>query len=342
MTAEFAAVAAECSYELPAFPVFSTLHGRLLGDDEPMDAQYWTAHVRATVRFADAAVAAIQADPTHLVEFGAKRTLGPMITRSHPDAPVALNVATDLTGTVASLYRDGLGPTGTCCTHPSSGSAPAQRLFVQHRKPVLDQGKTAQASSRRHCALRDRLTKDSTMDNLIALFREQAAVLAAYGQGGMSAVAPVGSAPQANPAIDTAAIVRCEIARVSGFPEKNLRPTQTISGDLGFDSIMVADVFSGLTRKLPGVLIDPAGFNPATADRRRDRHGGRPATRGRSGGCFGGGPAVAPQFQISEFEEVKALQPPVRLWRGHSASRIPTSWSTTELPVTPRSSTARR
>ena len=110
MTAEFASVAAECSYELPAFPIFSTLHGRLLGDDEPMDADYWTAHVRATVRFADAAAEAMQAEPTHLVEFGAKRTLGPMITRSHDGAPPALNVATDLTGTVAALYRDGLNP----------------------------------------------------------------------------------------------------------------------------------------------------------------------------------------------------------------------------------------
>ncbi len=110
MTAEFASVAAACSYQLPAFPIFSTLHGRLLGDDEPMDADYWTAHVRATVRFADAAAEAMQAEPTHLVEFGAKRTLGPMITRSHEGAPPALNVATDLTGTIAALYRDGLNP----------------------------------------------------------------------------------------------------------------------------------------------------------------------------------------------------------------------------------------
>ncbi|HTI75145.1 MAG TPA: type I polyketide synthase, partial [Mycobacterium sp.] len=110
MTAAFASVAAVCSYELPAFPIFSTLHGRLLGDDEPMDADYWTAHVRATVRFADAAAEAIQADPTHLVEFGAKRTLGPMITRSHEGAPPALNPATDLTRTIAALYRDGLNP----------------------------------------------------------------------------------------------------------------------------------------------------------------------------------------------------------------------------------------
>ena len=37
----------------------------------------------ATVRFADAATEAMQAEPTRMVEFGAKRTLAPMITRSH-------------------------------------------------------------------------------------------------------------------------------------------------------------------------------------------------------------------------------------------------------------------
>ena len=141
MTAEFASVAAECSYELPAFPIFSTLHGRLLGDDEPMDADYWTAHVRATVRFADAAAEAMQAEPTHLVEFGAKRTLAPMITRSHEGAPPALNVATDLTGTVAALYRDGLNPDWNLLyPNEARAGAPAQRLLVQHRQPVLDQG----------------------------------------------------------------------------------------------------------------------------------------------------------------------------------------------------------
>ena len=144
------------------------------------------------------------------------------------------------------------------------------------------------------------------MDNLIALFREQAAVLAAYGQGNLPTLAPAEPAPQANPTVDTTAIVRAEIARVSGFPERNLRTTQTIAGDLGFDSIMVADVFSGLTRKIPGVTIDPAGFNPDTtiAD-----------VIGMAGGqAQEAAPtetpetqAVTPQFRIGEFEEVKAL-----------------------------------
>jgi 8-amino-7-oxononanoate synthase len=151
-----------------------------------------------------------------------------------------------------------------------------------------------------------RSTKDSTMDNLIALFREQAAVLAAYGQGNLPTVPSAEAAPQSNSDDDTTAIVRTEIARVSGFPEKNLRPTQTIAGDLGFDSIMVADVFTGLTRKLPGVTIDPEGFNPDTtiADMigmaGGHAHEAQPAYARET-------PAVTPQFQIGEFEEVRAL-----------------------------------
>ncbi len=100
--------------------------------------------------------------------------------------------------------------------------------------------------------------------------------------------------------------MRSEIARVSGFPEKNLRTTQTIAGDLGFDSIMVADVFSGLARKIPGVTIDPAGFGPATtiADvigmAGGQAHQSTPAEAPEA-------QAVTPQFRIGEFEEVKAL-----------------------------------
>jgi len=317
MTAEFASVAAECIYQLPAFPIFSTLHGRLLGDDEPMDADYWTAHVRATVRFADAAAEAMQAEPTHLVEFGAKRTLAPMITRSHDGAPPALNIATDLRGTVAALYRDGLNPdwnllypTEARTAHQISGYSfsTSNRFWIKEQAAGATQPATLGAAP--SAITTTNTTKDSTMDNLIALFREQAAVLAAYGPGNLPVGpmddAPAEPAPQANPAADTTAIVRAEIARVSGFPETNLRTTQTIAGDLGFDSIMVADVFSGLARKIPGVAIDPAGFGEATtiAD-----------VIGMAGGqvhqtstaAAPAAQAVTPQFRIGEFEEVKAL-----------------------------------
>ncbi|MDT5102371.1 MAG: hypothetical protein QOC76_6108 [Mycobacterium sp.] len=320
MTAEFAAVAAECTYELPVFPVFSTLHGRLLGDDEPMDADYWTAHIRATVRFADAATEAMTAEPTHLVEFGAKRTLAPMIMRSHEGAPHALSVATDLIGTVVALYRDGLNPDWNLL-YPTEARA-AHRLsgyaFSTANRFWIKEGAVPTATSRaaQKAVTATDSTKDSTMDNLIALFREQTAVLAAYGQGNPPTVTPAMAASQANsvsnvaglpaPAVDTTAIVRAEIARVSGFPEKNLRTTQTIAGDLGFDSIMVADVFSGLARKIPGVTIDPAGYGPATTIADVIGMAGGQAHEAQPADALGAR-AVTPQFQIGEFEEVRAL-----------------------------------
>jgi 8-amino-7-oxononanoate synthase len=300
MTAEFAAIAAECSYELPAFPIYSTLRGRLLGDDEPMDADYWTAHIGATVQFADAAGEAIEAEPTHLVEFGSRRTLAPMIMRAHEGAPPALAVAAGLRETVAALYRDGLNPNWNLLypneaqvTHRLSGYefSTANRFWIKEQTPAAPIPTATD-------------TEDSTMDNLIALFREQAAVLAAHSQRNLPAAAATEAvAPQTKPDIDATAIVRSEIARVSGFPENGLRATQTIVGDLGFDSIMVADLFSGITRKVPAVKLDPAGFGAATtiAD-----------VIGMSGGqviqsVAPEPPAATPQFRISEFEEVKAL-----------------------------------
>ena len=143
----------------------------------------------------------MQAEPTHLVEFGAKRTLGPMITRSHEGAPPALAVATDLTGTVAALYRDGLNPDWNLL-YPNEARA-AHRLSgytfsTANRFWIRESARAAQ--TRRSPSFATDSTKDSTMDNLIALFREQAAVLAAYGQGNLPAVAPAEAAPQANPA----------------------------------------------------------------------------------------------------------------------------------------------
>jgi 8-amino-7-oxononanoate synthase len=295
MTSRFGAIAAEMSYQLPAFPIFSTLHGRMLGDDETMDADYWTEHIGMTVQFADAVAEALQAEPTHLVEFGAKRTLGPMITRAHEGAPAALTVAAGLAEAIAALYRDGLDPDWNLLyrndarvAHRISGYSFStdNRFWIKHQAPTPT------------------VAKDSTMDNLIALFREQAAVLATYGQGTVAAVPTTAPAPQANPAVDTTAIVRSEIARLSGFPEHKLRVTQTMTGDLGFDSIMVADMFSGLTRKIPGVTIDPSGFGPATTIADVIAMAGGHVQDSAAPEVV---PAVTAQFRIGDFEEVKAL-----------------------------------
>jgi 8-amino-7-oxononanoate synthase len=298
MLADFADVAGQCSYQVPILPIFSTLRGRMLGDDEPLDADYWIDHIRQTVLFADAVTEAMQADPTHLVEFGAKRTLGPMITRAHDGAPPALAVASGMSETIAALYCDGLNPNWDLL-YPSEARIPhrlsgyvfstANRFWITEQEPTSTL-MTATAP------------KDSTMDNLIALFREQAAVLAAYGHGS-PATAELPSPP--SPGVDVAGVVLTEVARVSGYPESSLRTTQSIVGDLGFDSIMVTDVFGGITRKLPGATFDAAGFGPATTIAELIAMAGG----GSTPAAIDAAPAAAvpPQTRISDFEEVKAL-----------------------------------
>ncbi len=309
MLEEFAAVAAACTFDLPSIPIYSTLRGRLLDPDEPMDAAYWIAHATGTVRFADATTAALQDQPTHLIELGPRRTLAPMITRAHPEITVSAlaplpgpdATGSELIDTVVALYRDGFDPEWNRLYTPH---AQIPHRLSGYQFATTNRSWIQPATISQHLPQTPEPTVDTdetTMDNLIALFREQAAVLASLSQAS-SPTAQIGIAATHSVA-DMTALVRAEVARVSGFPEESLRPVQTIMGDLGFDSIMVADLFNGLTRKFPGVKIDLTGFGQATtiADL-IGMAGGRvqesPAPEA---------PAVTPQFRISEFEEVVAL-----------------------------------
>lgn len=301
MVAEFAAVATQCRYQLPLIPMFSTLRGGIPDRDEPMDAQYWTAHVRATVRFGAAVTEALQTHPTHLVEFGSRPTLAPMIIRSHPDAPPVLSVARGVAETAAALYRDGLNPDWDTL-YPADARV-AHRLGGYEFSTANRYRITEQAGpTSRHDTGTD-TDKEPTMESLVALFREQAAVLAAYR--GIDLPAELTTHLESPSQVDISAVVRAEIARVSGFPAARLHLSSTIVGDLGFDSIMVTDLISGLKRKLPGRQVDLAAFGPDTmiADVVAMAGGsvGEPAEEATQP------PAVTPQFRISDFEEVKAL-----------------------------------
>ena len=107
------------------------------------------------------------------------------------------------------------------------------------------------------------------MDQLIALFREQAAVLAAAAQRR--------SLPSRRPARrrrrDAGRVPRRRRRRRDRvahgsrpgqrIPRAALKTTQTIVGDLGFDSIMVTDLFGGVSRAFPGLVVEPTGSRPA-------------------------------------------------------------------------------
>ncbi|ANS28180.1 polyketide synthase [Rhodococcus opacus] len=322
----FAEVAADCSYGPPAIPIFSTTRGRLLDVDEPMDAAYWTDHITATVRFADAAAAALTCDPTHLIEVGPARILLPLTARAHPESPARhlapcpgpAATGTELPDTLAALYRDGLGPAWDALYEPE---ARVRRRLGGYRFATTSRFWTPDDAPAAAAQTADtapptvtREPEDTTMDQLIALFREQAAVLAAAN--GVPAVAlPAPATPDvgAGPATavgDVATRVRTEVARVSGFPAAALKATQTIVGDLGFDSIMITDLFAGVSRAFPGLVVEPTWFSPSRTlgdviEHVTAHHA--PGPRPTVTTVPEPEQTVAPEFRIAEFPEVQAL-----------------------------------
>ncbi|GGN69424.1 type I polyketide synthase [Nocardia rhizosphaerihabitans] len=333
MLEKFAVVARECTYRAPALPIYSTVRGRLLDPAETMDAEYWVEHVGATVLFGDALAAAVEADPTHVVEIGPRRMLTPLVGRLRPDllprcltpSPGPGATGRELAETVAALHRDGLDPDWDHLY------APEQR--VRRRLPVYDFS-TEHRFWLEPATLTTPATpaEDTTMDQMIALFREQNALLASMAPGA-TATRPPGAtgslapgtattlaSPQAGPAVDPAAIagiVRAECGRVSGYSVDRLRDTETLTGELGFDSMMLSDLFGGLMRKLPGLQVDPSWPSAATTlgdvvDYVTGQVAGTPAPApvvpGPAPAPEPAPVAVTPEYRIADFPEVKAIE----------------------------------
>lgn len=339
MLAEFEAAAGECTYRAPSLPIYSTVYGRLLEPGETMDAAYWTTHIRTTVRFGQAAEAALDTAPTHVIEVGPRRVLTPLISRIRPEfagrclapSPGPGATGSEFAETIAALYRDGFDPDWDRLYEPEQRvrrRLPVYEFSTEHRFWVES---PAQPESPTRTASPDHSEDTTTMDQMIALFREQNALLAQLAHraagsqtpkggghdgaaagfadrgcspvgAGVSDTTAVGSAPAVTlpvgsalvraevvgtqtvapeavaatgvraaadaattatpPASDREAttIVYAEAARVSGYPVERLTAAQTLSGDLGFDSIMTADLFTGIVRRMPGLVMDPARF----------------------------------------------------------------------------------
>ena len=280
---DFRAVAADVTHHEPTIPIYSTVHGRLLDVGEPMDSDYWAEQIIATVRFADAIVDAFESQPTHLIEVGPRKVLAPLIRRIGTDEtpPVLVSCpGPDATGAeldevVAALYLEGFDPQWDALYEPAQRvrrRLGGYEFSTQHRSWVqatpashpVPRGAEAPWTPPELPALP---AGDVTADQLIALFREQAALIAAHTGANVSGPGPPATrapdrAVEAS-AIDTgvvAASLRAEIARVSGFPEDGLTADQKLAADLGFDSIMVNDLVARLTRELPELTISPSLF----------------------------------------------------------------------------------
>ncbi|NEW46407.1 type I polyketide synthase [Nocardia cyriacigeorgica] len=309
MLAEFEAAAGACTYRAPNLPIYSTVRGRLLEPGEPMDATYWTEHISATVRFGEAIDAALATTPTHIVEVGPRKVLTPLVGRNQPDsatrclAPSPGPGATgrELSDVVAALHRDGFDPDWEPLYEPGQRvrrRLPAYEFSTEHRfwlepragvtspaqpEPGIDSNSPVRQELRTITTSQAQ-PEDTTMDQMIALFREQNALLARLAHAPADSPAPssiagaaVGAAVADVPGVSepvagtgagrgaigiahAAGIVHAEAARVTGYPADRLRDGHTLGGDLGFDSIMTADLFTGISRRATGLIIDPARF----------------------------------------------------------------------------------
>ncbi len=331
MLAEFEAVASTCAYRTATLPIYSTVHGRPLEPEEVMDAGYWTEHVRATVRFGDAVTAALATDPTHLVEVGPRRVLAAAVRGIDPalgclsPSPGPNATGDELAATVAALYRDGLDPVWDELYEPAQRvrrRLPVYEFSLAHRFWVEPPDVGASAQDPKPTPAQAQ-TEGTMIEPLITLFREQNALLAGLLATPTEAPGPHLDTARRDPAPDAIAdIVRAELARVSGFPANRLHDSRTLGDGLGFDSLMLTDLFAGLARKLPRTTIDPTlitgtttlgeviahftGQHPDPATERTlpiytpsPPETTSPATEARS--------TIEPEYRISDFTEVRAV-----------------------------------
>ncbi|MFF9622811.1 type I polyketide synthase [Streptomyces griseosporeus] len=71
--------------------------------------------------------------------------------------------------------------------------------------------------------------------------------------------------PGGGPAGGAERVVREQIARISAFPLDHLRGDQSLVDDLGFDSLMLTDLFTSLKRRWPSLTIDERCARPTVA-----------------------------------------------------------------------------
>ncbi len=76
---------AKVSLSAPSMPIVSTLTGEALGDDEARSVDYWTRHLRGTVRFSSALLIQLAQPQQVLLEIG-PRTALTTLARQHPQS----------------------------------------------------------------------------------------------------------------------------------------------------------------------------------------------------------------------------------------------------------------
>ncbi len=254
----FAAVAELVGGGVPRVPVYSTVHGRLLAKNEPMDAAYWTRHVSAPVLFADAAERLLEVNPAALIEVGPKPILSSLIRRVgaqpgrralHP-APKEESGGRDLAAAVAELFRLGVDPEWSAlydeADRRGSAALAPYSFSTAHRywshKPVTVLQPDAD----------DRLGWDAAPWAAGQWTSEQGGGGAALQRSQDTDSSATGAATTAGDDPVWEAVVSV-ISQVGDYLPSQISPRSRLYEDLGFDSVMAMELKDRLEAQLTGL-----------------------------------------------------------------------------------------
>jgi amino acid adenylation domain-containing protein len=113
--APFRQTVEQIALSAPRIPIASTLTGSMLRDDEATSADYWTRHLRGTVRFSTA-LQTLLAEPQHsLLEVGPRSTLS-LLARQHAQSRgrIVLASLADSPSNERATWLDAVGQCWSC------------------------------------------------------------------------------------------------------------------------------------------------------------------------------------------------------------------------------------
>ncbi|WP_441250992.1 type I polyketide synthase [Kitasatospora sp. McL0602] len=243
MLERFATVAGQVGGGVPQLPVYSTVRGRLLRDDEPMDADYWVDHVSAPVLFAEAAERLFEAGPTHAVEIGPKPVLNSLVRRLRP--PAGLRTlhpaqgddpgAAALAELLAALHRDGLNPAWDA-------------FYPEADRQALRLAPYVFSDAHRYWSKAPvRRTPATPVAAVAPVGTPTSAPTPAPAATGSARIVLGRGAGLAGPVPEA---VLAAVAQVGGYTVAELGTHSRLYEDLGFDSVMVMELKTRIEKKL--------------------------------------------------------------------------------------------
>ncbi|KIH99205.1 hypothetical protein LP52_08750 [Streptomonospora alba] len=241
---EFGRIADEVAPARPAVPIYSTLLGRRV-DEDKLDGAYWRDQIRGTVRFAEAAEAALAAAPTHLVEAGPRPVLTALFQRIRPGleakalspCPGPRADGNELAGALAALYNDG------AAVDPEPLYAPGGRRTVRPHPYVFDTSRHFPAAARYRPTLAPR-SPGGGSGAAAAEPATGAAEVPVPKASGTGAGAVRDAAPHTDEIVEL-------VAEAGGYAAAEVDRGARLFEDLGFDSIVLARVLSEVEQRWP-------------------------------------------------------------------------------------------